>query len=50
MIGFSDTNFLREYIKRDKLEDNFQTGKQKLLPFTLNPISGSVLRKYKVYR
>ncbi len=42
MIGFSDTNFLREYIKRDKLEDNFQTGKQKLLPFTLNPISGSV--------
>lgn len=42
MTGFSDTNFLREYIKRDKLEDNFQTGKQKLLPFTLNPISGSV--------
>lgn len=42
MIGFSDTNFHREYIKRDKLEDNFQTGKQKLLPFTLNPISGSV--------
>ena len=52
MIGFSETNFLREYIKpkkdkktnvvKDKLEDNFQTGKQKLLPFTLNPISGSV--------
>lgn len=42
MKGFSDTNFLREYIKRNKLEDNFQTGKQKLLPFTLNPISGSV--------
>ena len=42
MIGFSDTSFLREYIKRDKIEDNFQTGKQKLLPFTLNPISGSV--------
>lgn len=42
MIGFSYTNFLREYIKHDKLEDNFQTGKQKLLPFTLNPISGSV--------
>lgn len=52
MIGFSERNFLREYIKpkkdkktdvvKDKLEDNFQTGKQKLLPFTLNPISGSV--------
>lgn len=52
MIGFSEINFLREYIKpkkdkktgmiKDKLEDNFQTGKQKLLPFTLNPISGSV--------
>ena len=52
MIGFSETNFLREYIKpkkdkktgvvKDKLEDNFQTGKQKLLPFTLNPLSGSV--------
>lgn len=52
MIGFSETNFLREYIKpkkdkktgvvKNKLEDNFQTGKQKLLPFTLNPISGSV--------
>lgn len=50
MIGFSEINFLREYIKpkkdkktgmiKDKLEDNFQTGKQKLLPFTLNPISG----------
>lgn len=52
MIGFSETTFLKEYIKskkdkktgviKDKLEDNFQTGKQKLLPFTLNPISGSV--------
>ena len=52
MIGFSETNFLKEYIKpkkdkktgeiKNKLEDNFQTGKQKLLPFTLNPISGSV--------
>lgn len=42
MTGFSETNFLREYIKRDKLEDNFQTGQQKLLPFTLNPVSGSV--------
>lgn len=52
MIGFSETNFLREYIKpkkdkktglvKNKLEDNFQTGKQKLLPFTLNPVSGSV--------
>ena len=52
MIGFSDTNFRKEYIKptkdkttglmKDKLQDNFQTGKQKLLPFTLNPVSGSV--------
>lgn len=52
MIGFSETTFLNEYIKlkidkktgesKPKLEDNFQTGKQKLLPFTLNPISGSV--------
>lgn len=52
MIGFSDTNFLREYIKpskdkktgaiKNKIEDNFQTGKQKLLPFTLNPITGCV--------
>lgn len=52
MKGFSATNFLKEYIKhkvdkndgisKDKLEDNFQTGKKKLLPFTLNPVSGSV--------
>lgn len=52
MIGFSDSKFLKEYIKpqkdkktgliKDKLEDNFQTGKQKLLPFTLNPTSGCV--------
>lgn len=52
MIGFSDTNFIKEYIKptkdkttglmKNKLQDNFQTGKQKLLPFTLNPVSGSV--------
>lgn len=52
MIGFSDTNFLREYVKtskdkktgtlKDKIEDNFQTGKQKLLPFTTNPSTGSV--------
>ncbi len=52
MIGFSETNFLREYIKpkkdqktggiKNKLEDNFQTGKQKLLPFTSNPMSGCV--------
>lgn len=37
MIGFSDSKFLKEYIKpqkdkktgliKDKLEDNFQTGK-----------------------
>ena len=52
MKGFSKTNFLKEYIKlkidkkdgilKDKLEDNFQTGKKKLLPFTLNPVSGSI--------
>jgi len=52
MIGFTDQIFLREYIKskkdkktgelKAKFEDNFQTGKQKLLPFTLNPVSGSV--------
>lgn len=52
MIGFSEKTFLKKYIKhkkdkktgiiKDKLEDNFQTGKLKLLPFTLNPISGSV--------
>ena len=52
MIGFSDSKFLKEYIKpkkdkktgliKDKLEDNFQTGKQKLLPFTLNPTSGCI--------
>lgn len=52
MKGFSETNFFKEYIKpkkdkktgliKDKLEDNFQTGKQKLLPFTLNPVTGSV--------
>ena len=49
MTRFSEKNFLDEYIiKKDKktgetkLQDNFQTGKQKLLPFTLNPLSGSV--------
>lgn len=48
MTKFSEINFLEEYIKKDrktgetKLQDNFQTGRQKLLPFTLNPLSGSV--------
>lgn len=52
MKGFSDINFQKAYIKqkkykktgemKDKLEDNFQTQKQKLLPFTTNPTSGSV--------
>lgn len=52
MIGFSDSKFLENYIKeikdkktgeiKLKLQDNFQTGLQKLLPFTLNPTSGSV--------
>lgn len=52
MKGFSDIKFLENYIKevkdnktgemKPKLQDNFQTGSQKLLPFTLNPISGSV--------
>ena len=50
MIGFSDSKFLKEYIKpqkdkktgliKDKLEDKFQTGKQKLLPFALSHTSG----------
>lgn len=52
MKGFSNTKFLENYIKevkdkktgviKPKIQDNFQTGSQKLLPFTLNPISGSV--------
>lgn len=51
MKGFSDLKFHENYIKevmdkktgemKLKLQDNFQTGEQKLLPFTLNPISGS---------
>ena len=52
MKGFSNIKFLENYIKevkdkktgniKIKLQDNFQTGEQKLLPFTLNPLSGSI--------
>lgn len=46
MIGLTDTKFKKEYFKDDngqeKLLDNFQTGKVKLLPFTLNPLSGNL--------
>lgn len=46
MIGLTDTKFKKEYFKDDngqeKLLDNFQTGNVKLLPFTLNPLSGNL--------
>lgn len=46
MIGLTDAKFKKEYFKDDngqeKLLDNFQTGEVKLLPFTLNPLSGNL--------
>ena len=47
MNGFSDKKFLENYFKTDssggeKMQDNFQTCDTKLLPFTLNPLSGCV--------
>lgn len=47
MIGISDTQFRNVYFKTDekgqeKLIDNFQTCDMKLLPFTLNPLSGNL--------
>ena len=47
MKGLTDTEFKQLYFKRDekgleKLVDNFQTRAVKLLPFTLNPLSGNL--------
>lgn len=47
MIGITDTRFKEFYFKTDekgqeKLIDNFQTLDVKLLPFTLNPLSGNL--------
>lgn len=46
MIGITDKKFADLYFKsdngQDKLTDHFQTGKVKLLPFTLNPLSGNL--------
>ncbi len=47
MKGLTDSEFKQLYFKRDekgqeKLVDNFQTRAVKLLPFTLNPLSGNL--------